>query len=204
MTLAAPARDEAWHLSLGLGYILTVPSATFSDITETTGGTTYSGNADLKYKPTYELMVEAQKLPAQHWGLMAGLNYEGERELDSGTVTISGTSVGLSGGSGASKVQFTTVYGNAVYRWDEFYIPFGLNYSLLKFTPASGATESYSANGGVGAQLGVGWRFPNNIELEAYSWVTSMNLKDSGSSTSVDYGNGYFPSLRVYLKYVFN
>lgn len=199
----APLATESggrWQFALGLGYMLSTQDGKFSDARA--GATT--GEAEFDYEKTYSLIAEARYLPANDWGVLLGLNYEGQRQFDGGTIKGGGVVVTLTGGSDASKVQFSTLYASAAYRWNEFYLPFGLNYSVVKFTPAStGGNQAYDASGELGAQLGVGWFFEEHFAIELHSWVTGMNLRTGSGAAEIDFGSGIFPHLFLMGKYAF-
>lgn len=198
-----PHFEKKWRISAGFGYMLTNQNAQFSNATYIGGGSTVNGSASLNYGSTYVVDLEARYLPTDSWGFIGGLNYEGQRQFKSGTLQGGGYNIDLVGGSGASKVQFITLYANAAYRWGAFYLPFGLNFSNASFTQASGASGTSSASGGVGAEVGVGYMASHNVAVELYSWVTSMSLNTVESGDSINYGSGYFQSDILVLKYVF-
>ncbi len=197
------APKKSWQFAIGLGYMVSAKRGTFSDGKLTSGSTVVPGSAELDYKPAASLILEARKLAPNSWGFLGGLNYEGERQLDSGTVRGGGEVLLLQGNSSSSKIQFATFYGSAAYRWDSFYLPFGLNFSAVKFTPAQGSAATHSESGGLGAQLGVGYAFDSGFAIELYDWLTTMNLKTSTATSTVDFGKGYFESIVLVGKYAF-
>jgi hypothetical protein len=201
--IAAIANEDSWRFAGGLSYMISASSAKFDNMSVTSGTLTETGSASLDYSQVFSIAIEWRRSPKFSWGFSGGLNYEMERTFEGGKITSGGTTVTLSGGSGASKFQFTTLYGNAAYRWDTFYIPMGFNYSIVTFTPASGATGTSTPTGQIGAQLGIGNYFSDNFALELFSWVTATKLKSTSGSSTVDYGLGTFPSLRFGFKYIF-
>lgn len=198
-----PVQDDRWRFAVGLGYIVTAHGAAFDSIYYSDGSSSGIGTAELEYEATYSLLLEARYLPKRSWGFTGGLNYEGERKFDKGSLTINGTKVILTGGSGASSLQQTTLYANAVYRWGWFYLPFGVNATQLTFTPAEGFDGSYDEAGMMGAQLGAGFVVDDHFALELTSWVTTMELTTLDGTESLDYGEGILPSLYLFAKYVF-
>lgn len=195
--------DNRWQFGLGVGVMLTDTSATYDDIKVHSGSSTISGSAELEYKRTGSLALEGRLTPQNSWGFILGLNVEGRRELKKAKFKVSGVTDTVVGGSGSSKVQFTTFYGNALYRWNQFYIPFGLNVSVVRFSPADDYDGSSEARGQIGGQLGIGYMFTEHMALEAFSWVTGMSLKSEESGTETDYGTGTFSSLVLFGKYAF-
>jgi hypothetical protein len=192
-----------WHFVLGLGHMIGGGKGQFDDATYSSSTDFIAGEAEFEYSKTYALIAEGRYLPPNSWCFLGGLNYEGEREFERGELRGDGETITLTGGSGASKVQFTTLYASAAYRWKEFYLPFGLNSSGVKFTPARGFTGSHSASGGLGAQAGMGWMIQDRFAVEVYTWVTSMKLKTSASGATIDYGQGYFQSFLLVGKFAF-
>lgn len=198
--------EDKWKFAIGLGYMVSTSDGSFDDVTyiDTSVPISILGTSDLGYSATHSIILEGRKLPSNDWGFAGGLSYEGEREFDSGVLSGDGITVILTGGSDPSKIQTTTLYGSAVYRWNMFYLPLGLNYSLAKFTPAAGFTGSYDVGGGLGAQLGAGWLVSNQFAAELHSWVTALKLKSVDGTETLDYGTGHFRSLVFSMKYVFN
>ena len=203
---AAPAEDEEarWQIGVGLGYQLGAADARFDNAEYYSSGTgTIKGEARLRYKRAFAIALEGRNVPRMGWGFIGGIQLEGEREFESGALRGGGVEVMLSGGSDPSRIQFTTLYGSAVFRWNEFYLPFGLNLSQAKFKAAGGFTGTVQASSGIGAQLGAGWRFSDLFVLEAYSWVTSFRLRSTSSTETLDYGLGTFSSLFLIGKFTF-
>lgn len=195
--------SAAWHWGLGAGLMLAAAGGKFNDAKFTGTGGTITGSADLEYSKVLSLLIEGRMLPRDSWGTLIGLNHEFERNFEGGTISGGGTTVTMSGSGNVSKMQFTTLYASAAYRWETFYLPFGLNFNSVTFTPASGATGNSSASGSVGVQLGGGWMISPTFAVEAYSWVTSMKLKATNTTDTLDYGIDNFGSLRVFGKFIF-
>lgn len=185
---------DSWHFGLGLSYGL-VSKLRFDHIVVT--GAPGNFTADLDYENTVALEIEARKMSPMSWGFMGGLSIDGERKFTGGTISGMGTSISLTSGGDTSKIQTTVVYGNAVYRWNQFYLPFGFNISAVKFTPAN--SSSMSASGGLGGQLGVGFYINKNFVIEAYSRAVAVKM----SSSTTDYGSGFMSNLMLTGKYIF-
>lgn len=197
------SRDNSWRFAVGLGLMLGGGTGTFKDAKYTSATDNVSFEAELEYSKIGSLSLEGRYMPQDSWGFMGGFNLEPERKFESGTFKSGGSQASFNGSGDVSKVQFQTVFANAVYRWNIFYLPFGLNISSAKFTAAPGSNSTVTASGIMGAQLGVGWMITDSFAIELYSWVNSMKLKTTNGSETVDYGTGYFSSLRVFAKYAF-
>ena len=191
--------SDQWHF--GLGGSLSLRSKLRFDTVTATGVT---GNlvADLDYSNVFSIELEARKINQMSWGLMGGLTFDGERQLTGGSITGGGVSLVVSD-SDPSKIQATVIYGNAVYRWNQFYLPFGLNISAIKFTAASSFTGTSSASGGVGAQVGFGVYVKDNFVIEGYSRAVAVKLSSTSSSSTTNYGTGFLSNVMLTGKYIF-
>ncbi|MDZ4057238.1 MAG: hypothetical protein U1D69_09765 [Polynucleobacter sp.] len=167
----------------------------FSGRTSSSGtGGTASGligtfTSEFEYKEGFSVSAEMRDSPSNSWGYGVGITYDSNKELDSGTFSSGGTTLILTSAGGASKIGSTSLEVNAIYRWNEFYVPFGLNYTAIRFTPASGYTGGYDVEGGFGAQLGFGVHVSDAVSLEMISRAAPYSLRISQSGSSVNFGN---------------
>lgn len=169
-----------------------------------TDGFSGTFEADLDYTNALSLEFEARNTPDNSWGVIGGLTYDFERKFDGGTIKGGGQSATLSAGSDPSKLQMTVLYANAVYRWNEFYLPFGLNISLPKYTPPNSYTGTSDVKGGLGVQLGVGFYFTEHFVGEIVSRAAAVKMSGvSSTGTKTDYGTGFFSTLMFTGKYLF-
>lgn len=183
-----------WRIALGLGLSLG-STLKFDDVRS--GSST--GKVEIRYKEGLTGIVEARYLKSNSWGFIGGVSSDSEREVDRMTIESGGTSITIAAGSGPSKLQTSHIFANASYVWEAFYLGFGLNYSFVKFTPATGYAARIEDEGGVGAQLGVGINIHPNIALEAWSRATAVKLKIDDT----DFGTGYLSQLLLQGKYIF-
>jgi hypothetical protein len=197
---AKAAASADWQFGLGLGFSL-ASKAKFDNGTVTTGGSSYTFTGDLDYKNAAVLEASGRYMPENSWGCILGLQIDGEREFDSGTITVAGLNVSLS--SADSKLQVSNLFANAVYRWNQFYLPFGLNVSSAKFTAASGFSGTSDSSGALGAQVGVGYLPDEHWALELMSRAIGFKLKTATSTATADYGTGYLSTLIFAGKYYF-
>lgn len=158
-----------------------------------TGGTTTglvgTFTSEFEYKEALSISLEMRNTPQHSWGYGFGLTYDATRDLDSGSFSSGGTTLLISTAGGASKIGATSFEGNAIYRWNEFYIPLGLNYTAMRFTPVPGYTGGYDIEGGFGVQLGFGVHVSDAVSLEMMSRASAYALKSSQGGTSTNYGN---------------
>lgn len=196
----AQSSDDRVRFAVGLGLTL-FNHADFSSLWYHDPGLDLHGEASLTFKQALALSFEARRTPAHAWGILGGLHFESERKLHRGSIILGPFVAPLDVGD--EKVQVSTLYVSAVYRWQTFYLPFGLNISSVKYTPSSGFTGTYDATGTVGGQLGAGWLLSDHFAFEIYSWVTGIDLQLSEGNSTVDYGNGTFANFFVNGKYLF-
>lgn len=145
--------------------------------------------SEFEYKEGFTVSLEMRDSPSNSWGYGFGITYDSTREFDSGTFSSGGTTLTITSSGGASKIGSTSFEANAIYRWNEFYIPLGLNYTAMRFTPVPGYTGGYDIEGGFGAQLGFGIHVSDAVSLEMMSRASAYALKNSQGGTSVNYGN---------------
>lgn len=191
--------EKKWNFILGIGYMIASSDGRFDDANYSTSGLSIASSAKLSYSKVASLDIGIRNVEKNSWGFLGGLNYAFDRKFEDGSIG----SIKVTSTSGSSKIQFTTLYANAVYKWNRLFVPFGLNYSIVKYTPASGFSGTFSESGGIGAQAGVGWEFDKSISLELYSWITAVKLTASSGNEKLELGTGYFPSLNAFVKYGF-
>lgn len=164
-------------------------------------------DADLDYSGGLSVELEARLMKPVSWGFQGGVVFDGERKLTGGLISTADERVTLSSAD-PSKIQATIIYGNAVYRWNQFYLPFGFNISSIKYTTPSNFSGTSSANGGLGAQLGVGVYINDNFVMEAFSRVvtvklTSENKNDLNEMVNTNWGTGSLSNIMITAKYIF-
>lgn len=163
----------------------------FSEVNFSSGGTTDKGTYSFTTDSAIQLTAGAIMSEPNSWGIFAGVTLEQKRDLRSETVSVdSGASSTAYYVGEKPTVQFTLIEVNAIYRWNTFYIPFGLNYSILRFTQPSGATAVVNAHGSTGAQLGVGFYATEQFRIELLSQVIGAKMTLSTPTVAADLGNG--------------
>lgn len=184
--------ERQWRFGLGLSYGAG-SRLSFNDIKSATS----TGTADLDYENKLAIDLETRWMMSNAWGFQGGLTYDLEREFTGGKVTSNGITTTLSGSD--SKIQMTVIYGNAVYSWEQFYLPFGLNISIPKVTPTSGFTGNFSSSGGLGVQFGAGYNINDNFSVEAMLRGAAVKM----TSGATDFGMGFLSNLMLTGKYIF-
>jgi hypothetical protein len=195
---AAPVRD-GWHFGVGGAYAL---PENFVSTNGTVSG--YSGTFSVsgQYYGTVAVELDARILRKESWGFIGALTYDGQHYFLSGTATVGGQTTSLSGNP--SSIQTTVLSGSAAYRWGYFYLPFGLNFNTLTYTPPSGFAGSASSGGGLGAQLGVGFYITDKVTLELIERSLTGTLTTTTSTgVTTNYGTVALTGTRLVCKYLF-
>lgn len=202
VALVPQVEQERSSWMYGVGISLGMNSkVTFDEIT--TSITTNKMTADLDYDDAFSIELDARNLKHNALGFMYGVTLDMPRKFSGGRLSGNGRSVAISANN-PDKFQTTVVFANAVYQWNDIYIPFGLNFGFVKYTPESGFNGSYSASGSIGAQLGIGYNVKKNFVVEGYSRAVAVNLKMVDSGTAIDFGTGYLSTIQFTLKYLYN
>lgn len=181
--------DNLWNFSLGISYDLGTAAKFDSATISGTSGYSY----ELEYDNSFSIEADARYLPQNSWGFITGLTYDFDRKLN--TATLTGNGVSSSEDGQGRKLRTTVAYASAVYRWEKFYLPFGLNYSDVTITPST----NLSISGSVGVQLGIGYYVKDNFAIEAISRTLTARLKAPTS----DFGTGHLTSIMLTAKYIF-
>lgn len=172
-----------------------VVGVAFSGRTSSSGtGGTATGllgtfTSELEYREGLSVSLEMRDSPSNSWGYAFGITYDSTREFDSGTFSSGGSTISITSTGGASKIGATSLEANAVYRWNAFYIPLGLNYTAIRFTPTPGYTGGYDVDGGFGVQLGLGAYLTDSVSVEMISRASAYSLKTNQGTTYSNYGS---------------
>lgn len=161
-----------WKFGIGLGTSLNYLVALSG--TGVSAGTPYFTTQTFQHEAATSIALDFRSLNRNSWGMIGGLEYETARALTKFTAN------GLNGtvtSANAFKFQTHFIHFGTAYRWDIFYIPLGLAYGLTKFTPATGATYTGTAENGMGAYIGMGWYVNDNFVIEYVSRSATTTLK---------------------------
>ncbi len=175
---------------------------TFREVQVTSGGSTDKGEATFESEPNLGLILEYRQMPQQSWGFQAGLIIEGKRDFTKAKSTSGGTTTEVTYTGTRPNYRQEVLYANAVYKWEQFYIPFGLNYAIPHFTPGQ-TNSTFTIRGQVGVQFGLGFQFTELFGMELMAQATGVNLRAVSSSTTVEYGDGIMGSGRLHAKFAF-
>ena len=194
-----PGSAKRWRFGLGVGYSfardLVFP---VGDQNGTLYSYRYSGNG------AWVLAAEANYGGPRSYGVQIGVAVDGTRTITDFEETSNGTTTkGSYTGSAQPKVNFFNFYANVYYRWTKFYLPFGLNHTVVGITEPPVPLKDIS--GGTGIQFGLGWEFTKNLASELLIRVLTMTGKKQTSATAgtVNSGPGYLAGASIGLKLMF-
>ena len=188
---------DGWTVGMGLSLGLN-SKLNFNKVTRT--GISGEGEAEVDINNAIALDFDLRYMPANSWGVSGGMALESEREVNS--VSSTGAVIGNDIGNN-DKFRMLIFYGNGAYRWDQFYIPVGLNVSYVSYYADSGSIWDYDAMGGIGAQFGVGYYLTENVALEFLSRAVGMRLKVTSGATETEYERGWVTNSVLSAKFIF-
>ncbi|MCR9204384.1 MAG: hypothetical protein NXH75_07400, partial [Halobacteriovoraceae bacterium] len=163
-----------WRFAFGLGFNGGGSAESDLKVNDLSTGLVSTGKAKFETDSGYSLSFEGRFLRQNGWGLTMGVDIDLGREVKSGSVTLGGNTVTFSNTTNDPD-EFAAVvfHGNAVYKWNNFYIPFGFNVSAVDYR-ATGINVNTSAS--LGAQLGIGYELDNGFIIELFSRALGFEL----------------------------
>ncbi len=183
----------AMGLAIGIS-----PTATFTEGTNST--TNLMFETEFKFNGGTTLHADVRSTPKHDWGFIGAISHDISREISSVKYTSGNSSVTYN--SSGSKLSVTMVEFSFAYRWNEFYLPLGLNYSHFRFLDDSFAA-GYELRGGLGAQIGFGYYISEQFALELWSRATNLKFKIKSGGITEDYGRGIYSSATLGFKALF-
>jgi hypothetical protein len=176
----------------------------FNNVT-TTAGTTTMQEFVLNTGEAGGIAAELWMSEPDHWGWSAGVTADGKRTIKSSdSYSPQWLNVVHSDfNSPQPTLSFVTLYANAIYRWDRWYVPFGLNVSFPKLTMDPSSTTTFKMSSGLGIQFGVGFRCTEHFSLEALDRSVSFGMTGSDAFGTYDYHQGSYSGLQLNLKFDF-
>jgi len=197
ITIVIANSSYAGHY-LAAGYDL-LTSAKLEDNFATDGTNTSSGGtSEFEFEPGFSIGYEYRNASANSWGASFGVEYHSEKQVEE--VSFSGETAQATGNDNAT-IQITHLYFNLIYRWDVFYIPFGLNVASVKYTPPSTFIGEFEDESSLGFNFALGWELGDNFLIEYGARSTTYSLEYTNGSTVVDYGEGALVTTTLSLKY---
>jgi hypothetical protein len=178
--------------------------AKFDKVSFSSGGNSVSGTYEASVDSAFYVGGGAIYTPNNAFGYSASLVFEMKREISSVVISSGGNSTTNTYTSKPS-LQFIYVEANALYRMDQFYVPFGINYSMPTFTQSPESNGTFNIKGALGWQIGLAFIANENLHLSALWRVTSGEASGSYPSIPLDvnFGTGNLGGLAFQANYLF-
>lgn len=188
-------QDEDERLRFGLGlFYHGGDKLSFKDVDTATAG---KQDIDFGIDKSAGVVVSMQYLPSDSWGFIGSLNFEGARKIKStttsGTTTFDGT---------GDKLTILTVDGSLAYRWQHFYIPFGLNISGYTWK-ADQSGANIKTRGSMGLQFGAGWMITQNLAADVIWKSIGLGFDEDYGGPKTEYQIGILSGAYVDLRWIF-
>jgi hypothetical protein len=183
------------HFVVG-AYINTLSSMKFKDAKTTSGGTTTKGEYELKTGPSLGADAHFAFWGENHWGFSVGGFFDLSHKIKDESMAVYGT----------TKETYLAILGfegNAIYRFERWYIPFGINTSFPVIVTDEGDVNDVS--GGVGVQVGAGYLLGSSKRnaIEAKVRTTTFGYTQKINNVSVETDRGTGASLTAGWKFIF-
>lgn len=185
------------RLAFGLGFNTTGTAESDVRIVNLSNGATGIGSLEFDVESGISLNAEARILRKNGWGFSVGGDLDLIREVKSATVTAGGNTETISANEPGEWTALV-LYGNLVYKWENFYIPFGLNVNAINYSEVGLDTTST----GVGAQLGIGFETESNFAFEIYSRALTFDFNYVDSNLDVYFEDGIMSDVTFRVKYI--
>lgn len=188
------ADDGKWSFGLSIGYspnyLVTMES--------TQAGTTEK--YEMEYASSTEFGATLWRMPKNDWAFMAAADIGKERKLEK--LIDNGITYTPTAGQAVPTFQTHFIRVGTAYRWETFYIPFGLSYGITKMTiPTSGTLD---VKGGIGGFFGLGWNINDTVVIEYIGRSALMEYTfKPASGGPTETGKGVIGSALLNLKVMF-
>lgn len=156
---------------------------------------TEAGDVDFKFENGFMLGYEYRQIPSQGWGKSFGVMYHTKRDVDK--LQVDGFTFDIT--SSPANIALLTLTANIHYRWEKFYLPFGINFTSVQFEPADTFDGSVDSKGGFGINFGLGWVIHDDWAVEYTAHSSSWTL----DTDDYDYGTGTIAVATLAAKYRF-
>jgi hypothetical protein len=174
-------------------------NANYSD----NGGTNMNGTAAFDLAPANQFGVGVISAPVHSWGYSASFVYEEKRVIESKTIHITNYPVIPELKRTKPSIQFNFVEANAIYRWSNWYLPVGLNFSMPSALKKYEGQLEMSVMGGMGGQAGFGYFFTDSVSAEILYKLTTFEVNEYSSSYNLGYSTGSLDGLVFLLSAMF-
>ncbi|AFY00440.1 hypothetical protein [Bdellovibrio bacteriovorus] len=196
--------EERWASGPRLGfsvYYASANQANFEDVYATTSSGSGNLNAEFGTDSSVGIGLTFARMKPQNWGISTSLLLEVGRKIN--TIKFTGSGGTASGNFTGTKPKLSFLIGEAglAYRWNTFYIPFGLNLSIPTLTDTDGS--SVEIYGGLGAYFGAGVLLTENSSIDFIIRSVALNMTQTSGTSSIDYGRGSMTGFSLGYKYWF-
>lgn len=183
------------HFVVG-AYINSLNQMKFKDAKTTSGGNTTTGEYDLKMGPSLGAEAHFVFWAENHWGFSVGGFFDLAHKIKDESMSVFGTTK-------EAYLGILGFEGNAIYRFDRWYIPFGINASFPIVAIDEG--EVTDVDGGVGVQVGAGYLLgaSKRNAIEAKVRTTTFGYAQEINNVKVDTERGTGVSVTAGWKFVF-
>lgn len=98
------------------------------------------------------------------------------------------------------EIEIHTIYADAIYRWETFYLSFGFNKSEINFK-SEDSTLAVESKTGIGGNFALGWELTKWVVIEYGAKTNPWTLKKTTESgVTTDYGQGSIGVVTLQLK----
>ena len=153
----------------------------------------------IDFETGFSIGYEYRDASKNDWGKAFGVMHSLARDAEA--VEINGERTKLSGD--VASVAMTTIYAMAIYKWEKFYIPFGISYNQITYEPPSGFNGDVTSEGGVGFIFSLGWEIDDRYLIEYGARSSMWTLISETDTTETDYGFGTLAIATLALKIKF-
>lgn len=177
-----------------------------NNLSVVTGGNLYSGNLTFNTANAFGLSLEATNSSENNWGWLGGISYEFARNFTSASGTVSGSAGSVSVSAiytSSPSTAFLIFYGGSIYRWTDLYSIFCINFNIPYFQPGAGAAATYNFSGSIGAYVGVGRSFSENVSFEVDLQYLTFTGTGTSGTLGVNYNTLTFLDPLIRVKYTF-
>ena len=196
--------DEQFRIGVGT-YVSTASTLKAKDASmHLVGSNNYvPASIELDSSGALSFVIEAKQMPKFGWGYQGGFGHESKREIDNLSITFNGQNFGAACQNACPTLTMNYAFANAVYRFDQVYIPVGLNFSRPDYNTTGNEGSSYDFDGRFGAQIGVGLTATDNMVFELMARTLRFEAVEKTDSLEINYETVSMTGLNFTGKYYF-
>lgn len=134
-----------------------------------------SGKLVSTYEDTISGGIEVRYLPEDDWLFKVGVRTMPYRKAIRAELQISGSPTQILPMSPYS-YRLTSIYYDAGYCWESFYMFIGLSYNIFDFS-SPGSTMPYRTKNGIGSNVGLGFKVSDDFSIEYAGHSANVSLE---------------------------